>query len=236
MFQALNFPYDSNHDQNPSLREVYHRFAKLSTYENCHTFIYFIYDSFKEGLHEGLVSLPSDCDMSSNSTSLESSAGKDRKFTKQVRLILILCNVIAASFLICLLILCFIRLAQQRKRTKSIKRYQDTLDSIMVKIPPFPSNVTKPNVYTDFSPSLPDYDTRPLKAPYKEGNPFPPRHSVSTLSFKSEDPIVDAWEDPKKLSEKNKEIVQKWVEANEKIVQNRRESMFTVVPENKEEP
>ena len=238
MFQALKFPYDSYQDQNPFLRQMYGNFARLSSYENCHTFTYFIYDSFKEGLQRGLIALPNDCDVSFNSTNLdskESMAAESSSTTKQVRLILIMCNVIAASFLLCLLILCFMRIAQLRKRTKSSKKYRAALKIISVKAPLVLSNETKGHAFENICPSLPDYDTtrRPSKVEYRDGNPFPPRHSLSTLSFKSEDPIVDAWEDPKKLSEKNREIVKEWVEANEAAVKSRRESMFSVVSENK---
>ena len=238
MFQALKFPYDSYQDENPFLREMYGSFAKQSSYENCHTFTYFIYDSFKEGLQRGLITLPNDCDVSFNSTNLdskESMAAESSSTTKQVRLILIMCNVIAASFLLCLLILCIMRIAHHRKRTKLSKKYRDALKIISVKTPPALWNETKGHAFKNICPSLPDYDTtrRPSKVECHEGNPFPPRHSLSTLSFKSEDPIVDAWEDPKKLSEKNKEIVKEWVEANEAVIKSRRESMFSVVSENK---
>ena len=238
MFQALTFPYDSYQDENPFLREMYGSFARLSSYENCHTFTYFIYDSIKEGLQRGLITLPSDCDVSINSTNLdskESMAAESSSTTKQVRLILIMCNVIATSFLLCLLILCIMRIAQHRKRIKSSRKYRDALKIISVKTPPVLWNETKGHAFKNICPSLPDYDTtrRPSKVEYHEGNPFPPRHSLSTLSFKSEDPIVDAWDDPKKLSEKNKEIVKEWVEAKEAVIKSRRESMFSVVSENK---
>ena len=129
------------------------------------------------------------------------------------------------------------RIAHHRKRTKSSKKYRDALKIISVKAPPVLWNETKSHAFKNICPSLPDYDTtrRSSKVECHEGNPFPPRHSLSTLSFKSEDPIVDAWEDPKKLSEKNKEIVKEWVEANEAVtcIKSRRESMFSVVSENK---
>ena len=236
MFQAVRFPYNSYQNQNRFLREMYGSFARLSSYENCHTFIYLIYDSFKEGLQRGLITLPNDCDFPFNSTNFDSKdslAAESSSTPKQVRLILIMCNVIASLFLLCLLILCFIRIAQHRKRTKSSKKYRDALRNISVKAPPVLSNETKGHAFENVCHSLPDYDTRPSKVEYRDGNPFPPRHSLSTLSFKSEDPIVDAWEDPKKLSEKNKEIVKEWLEANETIVKSRRESMFSVVSENK---
>ena len=121
MFRALKFPYDSYQDENPFLREMYGSFARLSSYENCHTFTYFIYDSFKEGLQRGLITLPSDCDVSINSTNLdskESMAAESSSTTKQVRLILIMCNVIAASFLLCLLILCINENSTSQKENK----------------------------------------------------------------------------------------------------------------------
>ena len=210
-------------------------FGRLSEYQNCHAFIYYIYESFKEGVQKGLIFLPDDCDHLSNSSVPvhKQSSPLGSISNKEFRIVLIVCNVVAACFLLFLITLCVCRLKQNSKRMKSSQKYNVSLGSISVKVPGLPSYQTKGNVYQDFSPSLPDYDTRPHQPSYHEGNPFPPRYSFSSLSFKCEDPIVDAWNDPKKLSEKNREMAKEWVEANEKMIKSRRESMFCVTTESK---
>ena len=235
MFQALGFPFHNEKD--PFLTQMYGSFARLSVYQNCHTFVYYIYESFKEGIDKGSISLPDNCDHLANSSIpvQKSKSPLGGMSNKQFRIVLIACNVVAAVFLLFLLIICILRMKENRNRRKSQQKYKIPLESISVKVPPLPPYQAKDNVYKDFTLSLPDYETTlpKLRPPYHEGNPFPPRYSFSSLSFKSEDPIVDAWDDPKKLSEKNKEIVQEWVEANEKMVMSRRESMFCVSSESK---
>lgn len=234
MLSALEFPVEpENRDPNPFLQEMYDGYSGLSVYENCHSFVFFMYESFREAMMMEWIRFPEHCDLSIFSApDANSSLQEVQESTSGVshfRLSLILINVIAVIVFFLVITICLLKLRAHKRRQANCNKYAVPMDSVSLKIPPSSLVVPTSNAKND-TDCPPDYDTTRRKSQDQFGNPFLvlPRYSFSSQSFKSQDPIVDAWEEPKKLSEKTREIVNEWVEANEKAKMAKRASMFNV--------
>ncbi len=300
ILQTIQFPSQSQ-DTAPDafVREMRESFSLVSPYENCHTFMFFIHESFRSALTQGQLRFSGGCqwqdfvtpDPQLNSSAPDSDSsisGSGTAHDSYFRVVLIMMNLLAVIVLTLIIAVCVIKIRKQRQRRQALLKYAIPIDSVSVAVPPFPLKEVDPKTGNTgaFSSSPPDYDTTkrkknlgptsglaappttgyvyqpsllqgspgsihtshttpakiqtfspkmsadtPLGLPLNaQGLPaLPPRYSFSAQSYKSDDPIVDAWEEPRRLSEKNAHALRELAHAHRQAQLERRASMFSVV-------